>query len=105
MSERLKLYIPVNLGETFGLLPKGEYLLGDGEGKTDPIILKHWLIKKLIEDGKAAVIKGVTETPVKKKSAPVMNRGGGASKSNTPDTSKEAESSNEGDGNTEAPEE
>jgi hypothetical protein len=57
MSEKLRLHNPVNIGGQIGFLAKGEYVLGKEEGALDPIILKHWLIKAMLNDGKAAVIK------------------------------------------------
>jgi hypothetical protein len=57
MSEILRLHNPVNLGGGLGFLPKGDIRLGKGERETDPVILKHWLIKAMLSEGKAAVIK------------------------------------------------
>ena len=106
MSEKLKLYAPVRLDDPFGLLPKGEYPLGKGNGKTDPIILKHWYIKKMIDDGKAVVIKDVEEKPVEQK-PPAGKKGKGGTPKNgitLPDTNQEDEKSDTGDSGTTTPE-
>jgi hypothetical protein len=72
MSKKLKLYQPVNLGGEIGFLPKGEVALGKGEGEINPVVLNHWLVKAMINDGKAAIIiepEAAPETP-KKPQAP-----------------------------------
>lgn len=57
MSEKLKLYQPVNLGGKIGFLPKGEVVLGKRKNEVDPVVLGHWLIKAMLNDGTAAIIK------------------------------------------------
>jgi hypothetical protein len=57
MKETLRLHCTAHVGGDFGLLVKGDYVLGRGVGQIDPAVLKHWYIKALLSDGKAAVLK------------------------------------------------
>jgi hypothetical protein len=62
VGQILRLYQPLQIAGAF--YPKGDVKLGKGEGETNPVILKHWLVKERIKDGKAVVIeKSVPKNP------------------------------------------
>lgn len=57
MKKTLKLYQAVNLGGEIGFLAKGDH------PDIDETVLKHWLIKNMIKDGRAVVILLEDEPP------------------------------------------
>ncbi|MDR1020501.1 MAG: hypothetical protein LBL73_07070 [Synergistaceae bacterium] len=73
MSETLRLHSPVNLGGALGYLKKGDHEIGKGAGKADPVVLKHWLIKAMLSDGKA-VILSVPEIKEEKRAPKTANK-------------------------------
>ena len=82
----LRLHQPVNLGGDFGFLPKGEYKIkkNAGNDSIDPDVLQHWLIKGMLNDGLAVIIRK-SETKILQLNDEKPKRGGkGKTEDDTP---------------------
>jgi hypothetical protein len=63
MGDKLRLHRPVNIIGGIGFLAKGDHTLGKKTGETDPVVLKHWFVQKMLSDGSAVVLKDTAEQP------------------------------------------